>query len=127
MRTLTLLLFAVFATLTTGSSIADEVESEEIKDPQGVALSTIGHYDVGLDKASSRLPARVAEAVSSLSSVIESASGCPLTTIPVSLLNPLTQWTITRSSRKPISMWGNCGSSTRTLPLRLPRMDSFKV
>lgn len=83
MRALTLLLLAVFATLTTGASIVerhseevqnevvqkrqgkpDEVETEVIKDPQGVALSVIGHYDVGLDKASSRLPARVAEAVS---------------------------------------------------------------
>lgn len=83
MRALTLLLLTVFATLTTGASIVerhseevqnevvqkrqgkpDEVETEVIKDPQGVALSVIGHYDVGLDKASSRLPARVAEAVS---------------------------------------------------------------
>jgi hypothetical protein len=70
MRALTLPLLAVFATLTTDVSMANEVETKVIKDPQGAALSIIGRYDVGLEKgaslwSSSRVPApAVGEAVS---------------------------------------------------------------
>ncbi|HEV2841661.1 MAG TPA: hypothetical protein VGW39_10080 [Chthoniobacterales bacterium] len=67
MRALTLPLFAVFATLTTGASMADNLETKVIKDPQGAALSVVGHYDVGLEKgaglwSSSRAPAPVVAA-----------------------------------------------------------------
>src|SRR3954447_14946252 len=58
-------LLAVLGTLVSGVLLAaDEVKPEVIKDRQGVALSVIGNYDVGLDEASSRIPAQVAEAVS---------------------------------------------------------------
>src|SRR5687768_7386549 len=78
MRTLILLLLAVYATLTIGAPIVErhseevqtrqaksaEVEPEVINDSQGVALSVIGHYNVGLNKTSFQVPARVAEAIS---------------------------------------------------------------
>ena len=73
MRLLSLLLLVglvIFAATTTEhannevqtqAGKPEEVETELIKDLSGVARSVIGHYDVGLDQASSRVPARVAE------------------------------------------------------------------